>query len=56
MDNGQGNNAPPDQHAIGGFIVPAGSSFCGVIPVTDPIWVQFGVLDIAEPGSVKVNN
>ena len=56
MDNGQGNNAPPDQHALGGFIVPAGASFCGVIPVTDPIWEQFGVFDIAEPGSVKVNN
>lgn len=56
IDNGQGNNASPDQHAIGGFIVPAGSSFCGVFPVTDPIWEQNGVLDIAEPGSVKVNN
>lgn len=57
IDNGQGNNAPPDQHEIGGIILPAGSSFCGVIPVTDPFWERNGpAQNVEEPGSVKVNN
>jgi len=56
IDNGQGNNASPDQHAIGGLIVPAGNSNCGALEVTDPFWERFGLLDVAEPGSVKVNN
>ena len=56
IDNGQGNNASPDQHAIGGLIVPGGESFSSIPPVTDPFWERFGLLDVLEPGSVKVNN
>ena len=55
IDNGQGNNASPDQHAIGGLIVPPGGSVCNVLSVTDPFWERFGLLDVAKPGSVKVN-
>ena len=55
-DNGQGNNAPPDQHNTIIVISPSFSSRCGVYTPPSFIWGLGSELDVQEPGSVKVNN
>ena len=55
IDNGQGNNADPDQRSPTTVIVP--DSQCGILSPSDVIWDIFGPNeDIQEPGSIKVNN
>lgn len=61
FDNGQGNNAPADQF-WGGFRFSTSGSQCGIWTPGSTAWPEllFGfipmILDIEEPGSVKVNN
>jgi len=52
IDNGQGNNAPPDQYSNVAALFPA----CGIFLPGDFIWTLFGFSDVEAPGSVKVNN
>lgn len=52
IDNGQGNNAAPDQYSN----ISAVFSACGVLPPSAWIWGLFGYGDVEAPGSVKVNN
>ena len=55
IDNGQGNNADPDQRSPTTII--STFSECGTLSPSDERWDQFGPNeDIQEPGSVKVNN
>ena len=56
IDNGQGNNAPPDQ--FNGIIVfsPAQISRCGEYVPSHPLWSIIPDIDIEDPGSIKVNN
>ncbi|HSG67918.1 MAG TPA: hypothetical protein VK994_04370 [Bacteroidales bacterium] len=56
IDNGQGNNAPPDQ--FGSLIVFSApeQSNCGVLTPDNPFWSILPAIDILPPGSVKVNN
>lgn len=65
IDNGQGNNADPDQYH--GLIGTSSSSLCGLVPPSDtsawpPTITCCGgltfdlILEVSEPGSVKVNN
>ena len=53
IDNGQGNNAPPDQMDAVIFIFPY--SLCGEVTPSSDMWSFFN-LDVLDPGSVKVNN
>jgi hypothetical protein len=55
IDNGQGANAPADQHSTNIFIFPATSNVC--LSTDSPLWSFFGgtSIDVVAPGSVKVN-
>jgi hypothetical protein len=57
IDNGQGNNAPPDEHCTAIFIT--GPSLCGIAVPSSGVWNPSNfnqILEVQEPGSVKVNN
>lgn len=54
IDNGQGNNADPDQ--FNGIISFSEESQCGVWNPSKIRWQEFLDFDVEEPGSVKINN
>lgn len=59
FDNGQGSNADPDQ--FHGFIRFSGTSQYGVYTPSSAAWPPFFygipmIVDVEEPGSIKVNN
>ena len=56
IDNGQGNNAPADQLYGGGISFTGNNSKCGDWTPSHPRWLESPYIDIAEPGSIKVNN
>jgi hypothetical protein len=56
IDNGQGSNADPDQIALAFLAAFGGSSACGILTPSNPVWDLFGNGDVSEPGSIKVNN
>lgn len=50
VDNGQGNNAPADQHGSTIILTRPSQSLCGIIPNTS------NLVDVQAPGSVKIND
>ena len=61
IDNGQGNNALPDQHSELFLFVPDAEDFCETTPSPDsPFWTLFGVFPLADVGGandkIKVNH
>jgi hypothetical protein len=56
IDNGQGSNADPDQVTLAFLVAFGGSSACGILIPSHPVWANFGDGDVSEPGSIKVNN
>jgi len=53
-DNGQGNNADPDQFNSAILVSP--NNLCGVATPSWFLWAYFAENDVLAPGSVKVNN
>ncbi len=56
IDNGQGNNAPPDQANGVYALMDPSSSGCDIFTPSHPVYNIFPDYEIQEPGKVKVNN
>jgi hypothetical protein len=56
IDNGQGDNAPADQFVGAIRFKFSPDSRCGIWTPSHPSWSNYPVIDVPEPGSIKVNN
>ena len=55
IDNGQGKNASPDQRTSLA-ITSSSSTRCDIYTPGHPFWATISIVDIEEPGSVKIND